>query len=60
MNQELKGEIKRILKTVHPSDAIAILESLGKELRKANSIRIYNNIPVNLIDMERPDIIQMK
>jgi len=55
----MKEQIKAILSQLHPSEAIALLESLGKELRKKNSIRI-NNININKIDMERPDLLQLK
>lgn len=55
----MKKEIKAILSQLHPSEAIALLESLGKELRKKNSIRI-NNLKFNKLDMERPDLSQLK
>jgi hypothetical protein len=57
---EIKDQIRKKLIKLHPSEAIAIIESLGKELRRANSIRISNNLPVNLIDMERPDLMNIK
>lgn len=60
MSQSIRQEIKAKLSTIHPSEAIAIIESLGKEMRRANSIRISNNMPVNLIDMERPDLLNIK
>lgn len=55
----MKDQIKAILSQLHPSEAIALLESLGKELRKKNSIRI-NNLKFNKLDMERPDLSQLK
>jgi len=57
---QIREGIKRELTSIHPSDAIAILESLGKEMRRANSIRISNNMPVHLIEMERPDLQTIK
>jgi len=39
-----KQEIRAMLGKLHPSDAIALIESLGKELRQKNSIRINNGI----------------
>lgn len=55
----MKEQIKAILSQLHPSEAIALLESLGKEFRKKNSIRI-NNLKFNKLDMERPDLFQLK
>jgi len=55
----MKEQIKDILSQLHPSEAITLLESIGKELRKKNSIRI-NKININKLDMERPDLLQLK
>jgi hypothetical protein len=44
---------------MHPSDAIAMVESICKELRQLNSIRINSGIPVKNID-ERPDLENIK
>jgi flagellar motor switch protein FliG len=55
----MKEQIKAILSQLHPSEAITLLESLSKELRKKNSIRI-NKININKLDMERPDLLQLK
>jgi len=55
----MKEQIKAILSQLHPSEAITLLESIGKELRKKNSIRI-NKINISKIDMERPDLLQLK
>ena len=55
----MKEQIKAILSQLHPSEAIILLESIGKELRKKNSIRI-NKINISKIDMERPDLLQLK
>lgn len=50
----------KLLKKMHPSESIALIESIGKELRRNNSIRISNNIPVSYIEMERPDLETLK
>ena len=55
----IKG-IKSSLNLLPPSEAIAIIESLGKEYRRANSIRINSLISVKLLDMERPDLTLIK
>mgnify|MGYP006266389699 CR=1 FL=1 len=52
--------ILNILNQLHPSDAIQLIESIGKELRQKNSIRISKKIPVNFIEMERPDLENLK
>jgi 3-hydroxyisobutyrate dehydrogenase-like beta-hydroxyacid dehydrogenase len=57
---KLIKNIKTSLSLLHPSEAIAILEKLGKELRRANSIRINSSLSVHLLDMERPDLMQIK
>lgn len=59
MNTDVRKKILNAIKKMHPSDAIALIESVGKELRQANSIRINNNQPVK-IDSERPDLIILK
>jgi hypothetical protein len=55
----IKKQLKAILSQLHPSEAIALIESLGKELRQKNSIRI-NSQKFNKLDMERPDLISLK
>ena len=55
----IKKQLKAILSQLHPSEAIALIESIGKELRQKNSIRI-NNQKFNKLDMERPDLISLK
>lgn len=57
---EVRQVIINILSQLHPSDAIDLVESIGKELRRKNSIRINNKIPVNYIEMERPDLENLK
>tara|TARA_R110000868_G_scaffold304518_1_gene565651 strand:+ start:1162 stop:1332 length:171 start_codon:yes stop_codon:yes gene_type:complete len=56
----MRNKILDLLKRMHPSDAIVIIESIGKELRKKNSIRISKNIPVEFLDMDRPDLEILK
>ena len=53
---DLRTSIMSTLNQLHPSDAIALVESIGKELRRNNSVRIMNNQPIKHIDMERPDL----
>jgi hypothetical protein len=55
----VKKQIKAILSQLHPSEAIALIESIGKEFRQKNSIRI-NNQKFKKLDMERPDLISLK
>lgn len=60
---EIKGQIKAILATLHPSEAIELIESIGKEIRRKNSIRINSEIDyksVHLIDEDRPDLGYLK
>lgn len=56
-----RSEIKAILATLHPSEAIALIESIGKELRQKNSIRISKSIThKSLILDDRPDLVILK
>lgn len=52
----MRKEILDLLNKLHPSEAIQLIESIGKELRKKNSIRISNNIDYQPLDFERPDL----
>jgi hypothetical protein len=53
---QVRAELLLILNKLHPSEAIALIESVGKELRRRNSIRINNNLHRKVIDLEgRPD-----
>lgn len=54
-----RQKILEILKAYHPSDAIALIEKIGKELRRNNAKRIYSGNPVT-IEMERPDLTLLK
>jgi hypothetical protein len=60
MSLEIRKKIMNQLKKMHPSDAIAMIESIGKELRQINSIRINAGIPVKHIDYDRPDLETIK
>lgn len=56
-----RDRIGLILRELHPSEAIALIESIGKELRRKNSIRISNRIePKSLTLDERPDLESLK
>lgn len=56
-----RAKIGLILSELHPSEAIALIESIGKELRRKNSIRINNRIePKSLTLDERPDLESLK
>lgn len=56
-----RQEIGAILSRMHPSEAISLIESIGKELRKKNSIRINNRIePKSLLLDDRPDLEILK
>jgi len=60
-NMTPRQEIGLILNRLHPSDAIALIESIGKELRKKNSIRINRGIePKSLLLDDRPDLEILK
>lgn len=61
MDQKLiRANIKRNLAYLHPSEAIALIESISKELRRLNSIRINNGIPYQPIELDRPDLESIK
>jgi len=56
-----RQEIGVILGKMHPSEAISLIESIGKELRKKNSIRINNGVePKSLLLDDRPDLEILK
>jgi len=55
-----KNEIKAILNTMEINEAIDLMESLGKELRRKNSIRINKKGFKDLLEMERPDLEILK
>jgi len=53
-------EIEAIVSRLEPSEAIAIIERIGKKLRQKNSIRLSSGGIKNVIDAERPDLIKLK
>ena len=55
-----KTQIKLILKDLNPSESIALIESIGKELRRKNSIRINSNNSFKNLDLDRPDLYTLK
>lgn len=57
--KDLRKELITILNQLHPSEAISLIESIGKELRRKNSIRIMKNQPIKHIDIDRPDLTSM-
>jgi hypothetical protein len=56
----MREDILNLLVRLHPSDAIKIVESIGKELRQKNSIRINNKIQYKHLDFDRPDLHTLK
>ena len=56
---DLRLSMISTLNQLHPSEAIALIESIGKELRRKNSVRIMNNQPIKHIDIDRPDLTSM-
>lgn len=56
-----RQEIGAILSKLHPSEAISLIESIGKELRRKNSVRINKGIePKSLLLDDRPDLEILK
>lgn len=55
-----REEINKILDTMRPVEAIALIESIGKERRKENSIQVSKGIVSRHFDVERPDLQDMK
>jgi|APCry1669189034_1035192.scaffolds.fasta_scaffold57161_4 hypothetical protein len=55
----MRQQIKKMLEQLHPSDAIQLIESIGKELRRKNSVRI-NSGDKSLLDLDRPDLESLK
>jgi hypothetical protein len=56
----IEKQIRELLKQLHTSDAIALIERIGKDLRRKNSIRLSKGGLKNVIDAERPDLIKLK
>lgn len=60
-NMSHRSRIKLILNELHPSDAISLIESIGKELRRNNSVRISTRIGAKSLTLdERPDLELLK
>lgn len=59
MNEQ-KEAIKSILSKMHPSKAIALIESIGKDLRRKNSLRISKMTFKDFKELERPDLYNLK
>jgi hypothetical protein len=59
---EERKKIEKMLSKLSLSERIAILESLGKQYRRENSIRLNENQVrgAKLVDPERPYLIEMK
>jgi hypothetical protein len=55
-----REKIIKVLNKLHPSEAIALIESIGKELRRKNSVRINKGIPYDPIQLDRPDLENLK
>jgi len=56
-----REEILKILYMMHPSEAIDLIESIGKELRRKNSARINKGISYKTLDLGgRPDLETLK
>ena len=56
-----RNQITELLNELHPSEAIAIIESIGKELRRKNSVRINKGIEHKSLDLGgRPDLETLK
>lgn len=56
----LRQRIYEIIKDLPTSEAIAELESIGKQLRRENSVRINAKQMGRKVDNERPDLVAMK
>jgi hypothetical protein len=56
----IKNEIRTLLSTLNLNESIALIESLGKELRRKNSIRISTMTLQQLIELDRPDLDNLK
>ena len=56
----LRERIVATLSQLHPSEAISLVESIGKELRRKNSIRISKGNAGELLNLDRPDLETLK
>ena len=55
-----RQKITDILDTMNPQDALDLINSIAKERRRANAKIIYAGGIKNIIDAERPDLVQLK
>ncbi len=55
-----KDKIRELLKNKTLTEKIAILESLSKEFRQRNGIRINKVYTTGRVDADRPDLIDLK
>ena len=55
-----KDKIRELLKNKTLTEKIAMLESLGKEFRQRNGIRINKVYQGLKVDEDRPDLIDLK
>lgn len=55
-----RDEINKILNAMHPQAALDLINSIGKERRRKNCMRICAGGMVNVIDAERPDLVKLK
>jgi hypothetical protein len=56
----MKKKIEVMLSDLSLSERIAILESLCKKYRKANSVRINSMQMGRKVDDDRPDLLSLK
>ena len=60
MEKHYRNQIKAILNEMNQSEAIELIESIGKEYRRKNSVRINSIAHRKLIDLDRPDLAILK
>ena len=60
MEKHYRNQIKAILNEMNQSEAIELIESIGKEYRRKNSVRINSIAHRKLIELDRPDLAILK
>lgn len=60
MERHYRNQIKEILEQLDKASAIQLIESIGKEYRRQNSVRINSIAHRKLIEMDRPDLATLK
>ena len=60
MEKHCRNQIKAILEQLDKSQAIELIESIGKEYRRKNSVRINSIAHSKMIEMDRPDLALLK